>query len=723
MSSVQTIERPARTRFTARLSQLVYRRRRAILAGAILLAAISAVFGFGVAGRLDPFGATDPATQSVQATNRFEASTGRRIEPDVIALVRVGNVATPAAHARVERVASQLARQPGVVAVQSFYSTRDPAMVSFNRRLTYVDVFYRSASDKQVQQWAKALAKRFAQSPYVTLGGDGVANAQVNTLVGSGLAHAELLAFPIIVLLSILFFRSLVASFLPPLLGGLTIVITFLVMRLVSELVGISVYALNFVIGLGLGLAIDYSLFIVSRYREEASVHGFGPEALQRTLRSAGKTVVFSAITVAASVASLCLFPQEFLYSMGIAGAVAALLAMTLALTVLPALLAVLGPRVNAGSPRFLARAAEREARPMTSGFWYRLSHFVMRRPIPVALIAAAVLIVLGSPLLGIKFTPATAQVLPASQSARQVADVMNRSFTANHGDPVDLVLGSPAGAPATAALRAFIARLPGVASVTAPAAAGSDGTILYAFTRHRPLAPQSKQLVRAIRALHPAFYLGVAGTTASFLDLESSLKSHLPLVLAAVIVATLLMLFLMTGSVVLPLKAVAMNALTLSAMLGILVWVFQDGHLQGLLSFSSEGALDATMPVFLAAVGFGLATDYGVFLLGRIKEAHDGGLNNREAVAQGLERTGRIVTAAALLFAVAIGAFVTSNIVFIKELGLGAALAVLIDASVIRALLVPALMTLLGQANWWAPAPLRRLHDRLRPGDGEPAG
>jgi len=723
MSSAQTTERPERVQITDRLSQFVYAHCRGILAGAVLLAAVSAVFGFGVAGRLDPFGATDPATQSVQATKRFESATGRRIEPDVIALVRVGNVATAAAHARVQRVASQLARQPGVVAVQSLYTTRDPAMVSLNRRLTYIDVFYRSASDKQVQRWANVLTKRFAHARYVTLGGDGVANAQVNKLVGTGLAHAELLAFPIIVLLSILFFRSLVASFLPPLLGGLTIVITFLVMRLVSELVGISVYALNFVIGLGLGLAIDYSLFIVSRYREEAAVHGFGPLALARTLRSAGKTVAFSAITVATSVASLCLFPQEFLYSMGIAGAIAALLAMTLALTVLPALLAVLGPWVNAGSPRFLARAAEREAKPMTSGFWYRLSHFVMRRPTRVAMVAATVLIVLGSPLLGIKFTPATAQVLPASQSARQVSDAVNRSFTANHGDPVDLVLGSPAGAPATVTLRAAIARLPGVASVTAPAPAGSDGTILYAFTRRGPLAPQSKQLVRAIRALHPAFYLGVAGTTASFLDLESSLKTHLPLVLGAVIVATLLMLFLMTGSVVLPLKAIVMNALTLSAMLGILVWVFQDGHLQGLLSFNSEGALDATMPVFLAAVGFGLATDYGVFLLGRIKEAHDAGLKNHDAVAQGLERTGRIVTAAALLFAVAIGAFVTSNIVFIKELGLGAALAVLIDASVVRALLVPSLMTLLGPANWWAPAPLRRLHDRLGLRDGGPAG
>ncbi len=276
----------------------------------------------------------------------------------------------------------------------------------------------------------------------------------------------------------------------------------------------------------------------------------------------------------------------------------------------------------------------------MKSGFWYRLSHFVMRRPAPIAVISAAILIGLGSPLLGIRFTPATAQVLPTGQSARTVADVLNRSFPGNRADPIDIVLGSPPDAPQTAALRARIARLPNVAGITSPAPAGAENTILYAFTQRGPLTPESEQLVRAIRELRPPFYLGVAGTTASFLDLESSLGNHLPLVLALVVGATLVLLFLMTGSVVLPLKAIAMNALTLSAMLGILVWIFQDGHLQGLLSFSGEGALDATMPVFLAAVGFGLATDYGVFLLGRIMEARTmPAWTTGDAVAAGLER------------------------------------------------------------------------------------
>jgi RND superfamily putative drug exporter len=296
----------------------------------------------------------------------------------------------------------------------------------------------------------------------------------------------------------------------------------------------------------------------------------------------------------------------------------------------------------------------------------------------------------------------------------------MNSQFPGHRGDPVDVVIGLPARSPQVAALRGRIARMFDVAEVSRAAPAGASNSIVYVIARQGPTTEATKQLVRAVRRLHPAYYLGVAGTTAGLLDLESSLQSHLPVVLAIVVGATLLILFLMTGSVILPLKAVLMNGLTLSAMLGILVWVFQDGHLSSLLGFTSEDALDATMPVFLAAIGFGLATDYGVFLLGRIKEAHDAGLPNNEAVARGLERTGRIVTAAAMLFAVAIGAFVTSQIIFIKELGLGAALSVLIDATMIRALLVPSLMALLGPANWWAPKPLRRLHARigLREGD-----
>ena len=698
----------------SKLSQFIHRNSRAVLMVALSVAIVSGVFGVGVASRLNPFGDTDPATRSIKAIDRYEAAAHVRIEPDVLAVINVGNVATPAAKATVTKFASQLATRPGVASVQTFYTTHNPALVSFNHRQTLVSAFFDPASDKQIQDDAKAIVANFAGEHYIKFGGYGVANAQVNQQVSQGLAHAELLAFPLIFLLSLLFFRSLIAAAMPPLVGGLAIIITMFAVRLISEVVGISVYAINFVTGIGLGLAIDYSLFIVSRYREEAALHGFGEVAMRRTLASAGRTIMFSAVTVAASVASLALFPQEFLYSMGIAGAIAVLLAMAIALTVLPAILLLLGPKINWGAPKFLARRQQQEAQHMESGFWYRLSHFVMKRPGRVAIASAAVMLVLGIPFLGIKFITATPKVLPTSASARQVDTTLNTDFPSGQDNPVDIVLGAPAQSAAVATLRARIATLPDVASVAPAQPAGSSNSVVYAFEKQAPLSASSEQLVRAIRAIHTPYYLGVAGDTAAFLDLESSLKSHLPLVVLVVLLSTLLVLFLMTGSVILPIKAVLMNGLTLSAMLGILTWVFQDGHLQGLLGFSSEGAMDATTPVFLGAIGFGLATDYGVFLLSRIKEAHDAGKSNRESVALGLERTGRIVTAAAMLFAVAIGAFVTSNIIFIKELGLGAALSVLLDATIIRALLVPALMALLGPANWWAPKPLRWLHDRI---------
>jgi RND superfamily putative drug exporter len=275
-------------------------------------------------------------------------------------------------------------------------------------------------------------------------------------------------------------------------------------------------------------------------------------------------------------------------------------------------------------------------------------------------------------------------------------------------------VVGARADSPQVKAVAARIARLPDVSAVAAAQPAGASNALLAVAPVQRPLSGATKQLVRNIRAIDAPVYVGVAGQTAAFLDLEHSLAAHLPAVLGVIVASTLIVLFLFTGSVVLPFKAVVMNLLSLSAVLGILVLIFQDGRLEGLLSYRSQGALDATQPIFLAAVAFGLATDYGVFLLSRIKEARDGGAPDSEAVAIGLERTGRIVTAAAVLFAVAIGAFATSKLVFIKELGVGTALAVLIDASIVRALLVPSLMALLGPWNWWAPAPLRRLHDRI---------
>jgi uncharacterized membrane protein YdfJ with MMPL/SSD domain len=705
-----------------RLATFLYANGRRVLIGAVIGAVVAGFFGAGVSKRLWPYGAKDPATQSVQATDRFQAASGRQIDPGVVALVSSGNVFTPAARQRVNQVAAQLRAQPDVAVVRSFYTSHDPGMVSRDHRSTYVVAYFRPLSDKSLKDVAGQIENHFAGQADVKLGGAAIANAQVNTKVSHDLARAELLAFPFIFLLSLLFFRSLLAALLPPLLGGLAILVTFFALRIVAGFVDVSVFALNFTTGMGLGLAIDYSLFMVSRYREESAKSGFGPEALTRTMQTAGRTIMFSSLTIAAAVASLMVFPQSFLYSMGIAGALVALLAATLALTVLPALLAVLGPRVNAFAPKRLQRAAEKEARPDEHGAWYRLSRFVMRRPAPIALASAAVLIALGIPFIGIKFIQADARVLPAASSARQVNDALIAQFPPNRTSPLEVVLGVPAGSPQVKALAARIQGMRDVSAVAPAQPAGPGASLLAVAPVRGPLTSTTQTLVKQVRAIRTPFYLGVAGQTAAFVDLEHSLASHLPLVLTIVVGATLIVLFLMTGSVVLPVKAVVMNFLTVSAMLGFLVLIFQDGNLQGLLSFRSVGALDATQPIFLFAVGFGLATDYGVFLLSRIKEAHDAGASDHEAVAIGLERTGRIVTAAALLFAVAIGSFATSQIVFVKELGLGAAFAVLIDASIIRALLVPSLMELLGPANWWAPKPLRRLYERFGLRESGPA-
>jgi uncharacterized membrane protein YdfJ with MMPL/SSD domain len=698
-----------------RLAGFIYPHRRVVVYVTVVGAVVAGVLGSSVANHLSPYGANDPATQSVQATNRFQNATNREIDPGVVALVTVGNVHTATAQNRVEQVTAQLQHGPDVASVLSYYRTHDPAMVSRDGRQTYVAAYFRPKSDTRLKDDAQQIENGFAGQHDVKLGGGLVANAQVNTQVSHDLEHAELLAFPFVFVLSLLFFRSLVAALLPPLLGGLAIVATFFALRIIAGFVDLSVFALNLTTGLGLGLAIDYSLFMVSRYREESVKSGFGVEALTRTLQTSGRTIVFSSLTIAAALASLMIFPQRFLYSMGVAGALVALLAATLAIVVLPALLSALGPRINALSPTWLARAANRDARPANAGAWYRLSQIVMRRPALIAITSASFLIALGIPFFTqVKFTTVDANVLPASATARQVNDALNTRFPPNRAAPLDLVIGAPATSRAVTALEARIKALPGVSAVEPARHAGPNVSLVAVAPVQAPLSDATQTLVRQIRALHVPFYLGVAGETAAYLDLEHSLAVHLPAVLAIVLVTTVIILFLMTGSVVLPIKAVIMNGLGLCAMFGILVLVFQDGNLGGLLSYRSLGALDATQPILLFAVGFGLATDYGVFLLSRIKEARDAGASDRDAVAIGLERTGRVVTAAALLFAVALGAFSTSEIVFVKELGLGAVVAVLIDASIIRALLVPALMVLLGPLNWWAPRPLRRLYDRI---------
>jgi len=692
-------------------------RRIGVVAIAFFL--LAGVVGGSVASRLDPYGADDPATETVKAKQQLQ-DAGLRV-PAVFAVVTDAPIADPASKARVEALERGVRQRADVESVTGYYDTRSTAFVSRDKQSSYFVVSLKATGDKELQEVGADIADQLAADPGVVVGGFAVAQEQVNKQVESDLKKAELIAFPLLFLLSLLFFRSLVAAVLPLMIGGLAIVGTFLILRIASEFGSISIFALNLTTALGLGLAIDYSLFIVSRYREEIAKSGPGLAAMRRVLATAGRTVFFSSLTVAAALASLLVFPQRFLYSMGLGGALVSIFAALISLTVLPAVLTLLGSKVNAGAPRFLQRRAEADARPDENGFWYRLSRFVMRRPLPIASLSALFLIVLGLPFLGIKFNTVDPTVLPESASARQAYDTVSERFPPYRETPIWIAVeGGGPRVPATVAAR--VDRVPGVAEVLPPQRLRDGVTAIQVVSANPFVSDASQGTVKAIRELQPppGATVLVGGASADFIDFQSSLTQHLPIALAIVIVATLVILFLMTGSVILPIKSLIMNFLNLSAVFGLLVLIFQDGRLEGFLDYSSPGAIEQTMPILLFAVAFGLSTDYAVFLLSRIKEARDAGASESECVAIGLERTGRIVTAAALLFAVAMGAFATSQIIFIKENGVGTALAVLIDASIIRALLVPSLMELLGKWNWWAPAPLRRLHERFGISEGE---
>jgi uncharacterized membrane protein YdfJ with MMPL/SSD domain len=699
------------------LSGLLYRRRRRVLWASIAAVLVAGFFGGPVFGMLDSDGDfDDPRAEAVHARQDVERATGASASPDLIALVRLGASAdSPAAQAKLARVARAL-RDPGVASVVRYERGGSRALVSKDGRSSYVVATFRTDAGGVLDR----VQPRVEREPGVTLGGNEIAFDQVSTQVSEDIARAELLAFPILFLLSLLVFRSAVAALLPLAVGATTILLSFLAMRVVNGAIEpMSIFALNLITGLGLGLAIDYSLFMVSRFREELEAGRETADALRVTMATAGRTVLFSSITVAAALASLMVFHLRFLYSMGVGGSICALAAALVSLTLLPAILAALGPRVNALSPRRWRAALQREAAADQSGFWYRLSRAVMHRPVVFAVGAATLLIVIGLPFTGIRFTGVDASVLPTSKSARVVDDALETEFPPSRASAV--YVAAEAGSGDRAAVESYARRLgalPGV--VLAPRVQAADG--LYRIdlaARGRPLGDSAKELVRDMRAVPAPFPVRVGGETASFVDQQASLAASLPIALAILAVTTVVILFLMTGSVVLPIKALVMNLLSLSAAFGLLVLIFQDGRLEGLLDFTSQGALDSSQPILLFAVAFGLSTDYGVFLLMRIKEAHDRGVPNQEAVALGLQRTGRIVTFAALLFMIAIGAFATSQIIFIKQLGVGTALAVLIDATIVRALLVPSLMRLLGERNWWAPRPLARLHARIGLSEG----
>jgi RND superfamily putative drug exporter len=712
-------------RFAALATQRT--RRILLIAGAVFL--LAAAIGVPVVTILKSESSDfqDPHAQNQQVLRAVEHATGQAAYYGVAALVSSAkDVRTdPAAQAQAARVVALLARRPGFQRALDYPATHLPVLVSRNGHETLVLAAFatRERSADAVEHVRPQLA-----GSSVRLGGNDVAFNEINKRTSSDLARAETFALPILLLLSFWVFRGLIAAALPLLVGGFAIVITFLLLRLIDQFAGLSVFAVNLVTGVGLGLGIDYSLFILSRYREELARGLDTHAAIARTLQTAGRTVLFGSLTVAGALACLLVFPLRFLYSMGIGGALVTLSAGAVSLLVLPAVLVALGPRIDALAPARLQRNAAQAARPAERGGWYRLARAVMRRPGIVALGTAVLLIVLSLPALRLQLTPADAHVLPSSAQPRQVAEAITHDFAVDGSQTVTLVARAPQSGAATVAALAHRAQLAAGAQASLagpPRYLGRGAWEIEMLPRGTDGSAANQQLIHRLHALAGPPTLLVGGATAWFVDQKSAIAANTPLALLILVLVTGGVLFLMTGSLVVPLIALLMNLLTVAVGAGLLVLIFQDGHLASLAGFTPIGGLEESNLVLLFVVAFALSTDYGVFLFGRIKEAHDGGMATRDAVAHGVERTGRLITAAALLFCVAVGAFVTSHIFFIKQFGVGTALAVAIDATFVRALLVPALMGRLGESTWWAPRPLRRLHARagLAEGLSEPTG
>jgi uncharacterized membrane protein YdfJ with MMPL/SSD domain len=662
-----------------RLGKLSSARPRRTLVITVLFVVIAAVVGGPIADKLSSEGGFAPASsESQRADAQLDRATGTDTAPGIVLLVR----GDP------QDAAATLRDVPGIAST---------ATAGAKGGTTLVTGTLRAAADED--DVADATLAAFEHDADVTVGGSAVAGLQLGETVSEDLARAEMLAFPLLLILSLLFFRGR-AVVLPLLVGITTVLGTFLVLTGVNEVYGLNVYALNLVIGLGLGLAIDYTLFLVTRFREELARDN--PDPVRTTITTAGRTVAFSAATVAAALATLTVFPLGFARSMGIAGASVAIVAALASLAVSPALLAVWG--------RKLARPRDTTAETR----WERLARAVMRRPGIIATLTAAAMLAVALPALGVKWTPVDGTVVPTDKSARTVSDAIQRDFGGAGATPVTVAVTAAPGAAVTAYADAIKA-IPGVTSVSRPTALSNDTLRLTATVPGDPAGDTAQDVVQQIRDLDPPFAAAATGPAAEFVDQQHAIGSRLPLAIALLAAVTFAVLWLMTGSVVLPLKAIVMNALTVGAALSPLLLIYQGGRLEDLLGYTSNGGVEPTDFLVTAALVFALSTDYGVFLLGRIKEARDSGESDRDAVATGLARTGRVVTAAAILLAVAIGAFSTSSIAFIQQIGIAVATGVLIDAFIVRTLLVPSLMALLGKWNWWSPRPLRRLHARMQ--------
>ncbi|MBE3000042.1 MMPL family transporter [Nocardiopsis sp. HNM0947] len=711
------------------LARTVCRHRWAVLLTAVLFTVLSAVWGRGVFSDLSDGGFEDPRSESAWASDTLEAAFS---EGDELVVSLRATVMTVDDFEYRRAVGRMLERLPegALTGVTDYWNTGDEALVGEDRRDTYLLVSLRSGELADEAGHERVRAALTSPDFSVELGGEAVVAQETAEQTESDLARAELIALPALAVLLLAVFGSVPAALSALVLGVFAVLGSLTLLRTLAMVTEVSVFSVNVITMLGLGLAVDHSLLVVARFREELarSPRGGTAEAVRTTLSTAGRTVAFSGTTVAAALCGLLLFPQMFLRSVGLGGICAVLFTMAGALVVLPALLAVLGRRIEALSLPWRPRLIVPRHRRPRPGFWRRVARAVNRRPVLAALLVTAVLAALTLPFAGVRFGSVDHRALPEDAESRAVAEEVQESALGHSVNALDVVV-TVVGTPDQEALEDYADRL-----ASLPDATGADLTgfspehgVVRLSVLHGadPMSDTARELVHAVRAEPSppgAADVLVGGPTAEQVDVTDSLADHLPRALALVLATTLVLLFAAFGSVLLPVKAVLVAALSLGASFGVMVWVFQDGHLAHLLGFTPTGTTDPTVLVLVLVVAFGLATDYEVFLLSRVRAEWEAGRSGPEAVAEGMHRTGGVITAAALLLCTVLVAFSTAEVAIVKMLGVGLLTAIVLDATLVRMLLVPATMRLMGSANWWLPRPLRAVHARIGFGEEEPS-
>lgn len=700
------------------LAEFTYLRAGPILIGAAVALLIATPFAIGVFDGVEPFDISDPDSEVQRAYQAFEEATGRNPEAEVVLLVEPPAGGQDAGvRSAADAAAERLAGVKGIAAVRT-PSAAGMELVSDDGMAALVLGFLET--DNGRVETGGRIAAEFDGDPAVTAGGTAVAAYEIGEQSEDDTRMIELFAAPVLLLLCLWIFRSVVAALLPVLLAGSSIILTFALLNALSRVIDIDLFSLQVVTGLGVGLAIDYSLFVLARYRSELR-SGSGTEAAQRiTLATSGRTVTFSALTVAAALAALILFPNQFLSSTGIAGAIVALMSGVAALLVLPAALAVLGPRVD---PGFESAESPTSAPPdpLTGGrsYWTSLARQVMAKPIPVATLGLLVMLVIASPAPGGRLTTPDARVLPEEESAKRVFNAVETRFSQLPPTSISVIAPPGSSEEEIEAASATIEDSVPVSAVGPGRDLPNGGVALLVTATFDPLGEAGQDLIETVRAAPwPAGTLA-GGRAAELTDQRASITDTAPLVVAVVVASNLLLVMLLVRSLVLPVLAILFNALTVLAAYGIMVALFENDAPAELLGTVAQDGVDISVPLLAFAVVFGLSTDYGIFLFSRIAEARATGMDDEEAVIEGIARTGRLITAASVIFSVAVGAFAFSDLVIVKEFAVAVAAAVLLDATIVRGLLVPATLKLLGRRAWWWPRS-RTAAGRLAIGGGE---